>query len=260
MQIQSNVLRFLTVEKMIHAYASNTIPIYFGNDKILLDGFNPKSFINCHEYESLDDIVNRIIEIDKNDELFKEIVSEPIFLENVLPNYFNHNYILNFFEKIITNQNFYVDISTKKSIENSSNIKIESVYTFTDTEKKINKEERNQFNNLNELAVVSLFFNYPYDKMPLIYENTKKYIGEENFFIARFDGLPLDSSYYEKLYRYKLFYLLPYIKENILNKYKYMIFVDATDTNFYKNPTDIIEVFKSFNKSIVFCGEKPPVQ
>jgi len=109
---------------------------------------------------------------------------------------------------------------------------------------------------MKKLALVSLFFNYPDDRYPLIYENSLKYFDKEDVYVARFGGLPEDSSYYEKLYRYKLFYLLPYIKEHILNKYEYMLFVDATDTNFYKDPSDIIDTFKSFNKSIIFCGEK----
>jgi hypothetical protein len=88
---------------MIHAYASNTIPIYFGNDKVLEDGFNPKSFINCHDYDSIDDIVNVIIKIDKDDELYKQMIAEPIFVNNELPKYFNHEYVFNFIEKIINN-------------------------------------------------------------------------------------------------------------------------------------------------------------
>jgi len=103
-QIQSNVLRYLTVEKMIHAYAANTIPIYFGNDKVLEDGFNPKSFINCHDFNTVDEIVDEIIKIDKDDELFKQMISEPIFIKNELPYYFNHEYVFNFLEKIINNK------------------------------------------------------------------------------------------------------------------------------------------------------------
>jgi hypothetical protein len=104
MQIQSNVLRYLTVEKMIHAYAANTIPIYFGNDKVLEDGFNPKSFINCHDFNTVDEIVDEIIKIDKDDELFKQMISEPIFIKNELPDYFNHEYVFTFLEKIINNK------------------------------------------------------------------------------------------------------------------------------------------------------------
>ena len=255
MQIQSNVLRYLTVEKMIHAYAANTIPIYYGNDKVLLDGFNPKSFINCHDYNNIDEVVERIIEIDKNDNLFKEIVSEPIFLGNILPYYFNHDYILNFFEKVINlnNQSVKVNLESYDSNHENLEIKEESYEEIYKSESLVTIDNDT---NLKEVALVSLFFNYPHDNMPLIYNNALKYFDKEDIFIGRFEGLPEDSSYYEKLYRYKLYYLLPYIKDNIWKKYKYMIFVDATDTNFFRNPSDIVEVFKSFNKSIVFCGEK----
>lgn len=103
-QIQSNVLSYLTVEKMIHAYASNTIPIFFGNDKVLEDGFNPKSFINCHDYDTVDDIVDEIIRIDKDDDLFINMINESIFIDNKLPEYFNHKYIFNFLEQVINNK------------------------------------------------------------------------------------------------------------------------------------------------------------
>lgn len=109
---------------------------------------------------------------------------------------------------------------------------------------------------MKDVALVSLFFDYPDHSFPLIYNNSLKYFNEEDVYIARFTGLPEGSSYYEKLYRYKLFYFLPYVKEHILGKYKYMIFVDAKDTNFYRDPNSLIEEFLKFNKNIVFCGEK----
>jgi len=100
-QVQSNVLRHLTVEKLIHAYASNTIPIYFGNDRVLDDGFNPKSFINCHDFNSIEEVVEEIIKIDNDDNLYESMINEPIFVDNKLPDYFNEDYIFDFLEKII---------------------------------------------------------------------------------------------------------------------------------------------------------------
>jgi hypothetical protein len=35
-----------------------------------------------------------------------------------------------------------------------------------------------------------------------------------------------------------------------------MLFVDALDTNFYRDPYDIIDIFETFNSSIVFSAEK----
>jgi hypothetical protein len=102
-QVQSNIVRHLTVEKLIQAFAAQTIPIYYGNDLVLNDGFNPKSFINCHDFSSFDDVVEYVKEIDNNDKLFQTIVSEPIFINNQLPYYFDSSYVLNFLDKIINN-------------------------------------------------------------------------------------------------------------------------------------------------------------
>lgn len=100
-QIQSNVHRYLTVEKLIHGYAAETIPIYHGNDMVLEDGFNPNSFINIHDYQNTDEVVSKILELDQNDELFIKMIEEPIFIGNVLPDYFNPEYLLSFFDKVI---------------------------------------------------------------------------------------------------------------------------------------------------------------
>ena len=108
---------------------------------------------------------------------------------------------------------------------------------------------------ITDTALVSLFFNYPEDRYPMIYNNALKYFNAKDIHIGRFAGLSADSSYYEKLYRYKIFYLLNFLKEHIQNKYEYMIFVDATDTNFYKDPSTIVDTFLTFKKSIVFNGE-----
>jgi hypothetical protein len=63
-------------EKLVDAFASYAIPIYYGDPQIAKD-FNPKSFINCHEYASFDKVVERVREIDNNDELFMSIINEP---------------------------------------------------------------------------------------------------------------------------------------------------------------------------------------
>jgi hypothetical protein len=88
---------------MIHAFAAQTIPIFYGNDKILEDGFNPEAFINCHEYEDMAAVAERVKEIDNDDELFKHIISQPYFVNNTLPEYYNPEYILSFIEKVLTN-------------------------------------------------------------------------------------------------------------------------------------------------------------
>lgn len=110
---------------------------------------------------------------------------------------------------------------------------------------------------MHKFALVSLFFDYPENSMPLIYDTAKKYMDINDIYVARFNNLlPPDASYYEKLYTYKIKMLSEYLKEHILGKYEFMVFVDAKDTAFYKNPYTLIEDFLKFNKSIVFNAEK----
>ena len=59
-------------EKLMEAFAAGTIPIYYGDPRVVED-FNVKAFINCHDYDSLEDVVDRIIEIDNDDNLYLSI-------------------------------------------------------------------------------------------------------------------------------------------------------------------------------------------
>lgn len=71
-----------TTEKIVHAFSADTVPIYWGNPLIGRE-FNEKAFINCHKLgltENADDlifekIIERIKEIDQNDNLYYEMLS-----------------------------------------------------------------------------------------------------------------------------------------------------------------------------------------
>lgn len=101
MQIQTANLRYFTQEKMVHAFAAYTIPIFWGNDMILDDGFNPECFINCHDYSSMDEVVERVKDIDMDDALFKRIITAPYFVDNKLPYYYDEEYMLAFMDSVI---------------------------------------------------------------------------------------------------------------------------------------------------------------
>jgi hypothetical protein len=110
---------------------------------------------------------------------------------------------------------------------------------------------------MHNFALVTVFFEYPPEHLPRIYKRASEYMDTKDIYIARFsDSIPRDSSYYEKLYTYKIKKLLEYLKEHIIGKYEFMLFVDATDTNFYRNPNTLIDDFLKFNKSIVFNAEQ----
>lgn len=88
-----------TTEKLMHAYITNTIPIYWGNPEVTKD-FNTKSFINCHEFKTFEEVVERVKEIDQHDQLALQMLNEPPFSENVIPEDLKKEKLENFLRSI----------------------------------------------------------------------------------------------------------------------------------------------------------------
>lgn len=65
-----------TSEKIITSLQAHTVPIYWG-DPAVADLINPKAFINCNDYSSFDEVIERVKEIDSNDELWLDMVTQP---------------------------------------------------------------------------------------------------------------------------------------------------------------------------------------
>lgn len=65
-----------TTEKLISCLEAKTIPIYWG-DSTVSEEFNTKAFINCHDFNSWNEVLDRVKEIDNDPILFKSILMEP---------------------------------------------------------------------------------------------------------------------------------------------------------------------------------------
>ena len=63
-------------EKICDAFAAGTIPIYWG-DPTVAETFNPQAFINCHDYATMDEVIDRVKEIDADDVLFMQMMKTP---------------------------------------------------------------------------------------------------------------------------------------------------------------------------------------
>jgi hypothetical protein len=63
-----------TTEKLLNSIAADTVPIYWGNPKINLE-FNDKRFVNCHNFKDFDEVIKYIINIDKDDSKYLEIIN-----------------------------------------------------------------------------------------------------------------------------------------------------------------------------------------
>ena len=91
-------------EKICDVYKSNCIPIYWGNKEVLED-FNPKTFIYANDFSNFDELVEYIIKVDNDDELYTSYFKEPILSHKWL-NVFNDPnsiYFKNLSDKIIGN-------------------------------------------------------------------------------------------------------------------------------------------------------------
>jgi GR25 family glycosyltransferase involved in LPS biosynthesis/glycosyltransferase involved in cell wall biosynthesis len=65
-------------EKILDAYKSDCIPIYWGTDKIVMD-FNPNTFINCNDFENFDQVIEYIVKVDNDPVLYASYFQECIF-------------------------------------------------------------------------------------------------------------------------------------------------------------------------------------
>lgn len=90
-----------TTEKIVDAFLAHTVPIYFGNP-LITNEFNPASFINGHSYETIDELVKEVIDIDQDDVRYINMLMAPKFsdknslsrevdLENFLSNIFDQS-------------------------------------------------------------------------------------------------------------------------------------------------------------------------
>ncbi len=71
-------------EKFADAAASNAVPIYWG-DPDIGNLFNAKAFVNCHDFQTLEEAVERVKKIDQDDDLYRKMLSEPWFPNDIEP-------------------------------------------------------------------------------------------------------------------------------------------------------------------------------
>jgi hypothetical protein len=68
-------------EKTIESLIAGTVPLFYGDD-LIGDYLNKNAFIDYHDFNTDHDFVERIIEVDRDDILYKKIATQPI-LENL---------------------------------------------------------------------------------------------------------------------------------------------------------------------------------
>ncbi len=63
-------------EKLETSLRAHTVPIYWGSPTVS-EEFNEQAIINCHKYSSMGEVIERIRQIDEDDELWTNMVMQP---------------------------------------------------------------------------------------------------------------------------------------------------------------------------------------
>lgn len=87
-------------EKIIHSMFAMSIPIYWGSTTVEND-FNPDSFINCHNFSSDEEIIEKIKELNTNVEKYIKMLKQPWFRDGKIPNFVQPDNIISLLSKKI---------------------------------------------------------------------------------------------------------------------------------------------------------------
>lgn len=87
-------------EKIIQPMFTNTIPIYWGAPDVG-DDFNDKSFINYHNFDNDEEFIDYILKVDNDDELYYNMLNEPWFNNNEIPEFVKPKNVLSFITDVV---------------------------------------------------------------------------------------------------------------------------------------------------------------
>ncbi len=83
-------------EKLSDAFRSDTIPLYWG-DPLANKFFNADAFLHQDNFRDVDALVERVIELDQNDELYLKMLRQPAYVGGEMPSQFRRENVLKFF-------------------------------------------------------------------------------------------------------------------------------------------------------------------
>lgn len=98
--IDNGCMSGYTTEKITDAFMMGCIPIFLGNADVVRE-FNPKSFVNAHECRTLEEVVERVVAIDRSEALYRQMLAEPWFHDNRPNEVFNPAHLGAFLQRAI---------------------------------------------------------------------------------------------------------------------------------------------------------------
>ncbi len=90
-----------TTEKLFEAMQARSLPIYWGNPRVN-EEFNPQSFLNYFDFPSEEALIEKIIELDRDDAKYLAWLRQPYFNDHRPNECFSLDRLGDFFEKVFT--------------------------------------------------------------------------------------------------------------------------------------------------------------
>ena len=91
---ENTKLDYYFTEKLLNAYCGGTIPIYWGCPQIK-EFINEKAVLLLEENtpEAVNTLIDRIMELNNNEDLYAEMYNQPFFKNNEVPYTFTKHYL-----------------------------------------------------------------------------------------------------------------------------------------------------------------------
>jgi hypothetical protein len=90
-----------TTEKVTDPMIADSLPIYWGDPLVGRD-FDTRSFLSAHDSGSLDDLIDRVVAVDRDPALHRQLLARPWFPGNRVPRCGDTDAILDQFDRIFT--------------------------------------------------------------------------------------------------------------------------------------------------------------
>jgi len=100
---ENKQLHGYTTEKIVEAMWARCVPIYWGSPRVG-EEFNPRSFLCRHDFPDDESFIQRILEVDQDEDLYRSMLDEPFFHNNRPNEYYSEERLLEFFERILSDR------------------------------------------------------------------------------------------------------------------------------------------------------------
>jgi len=214
MAFENTIYKGYVTEKICDVFKSNCVPIYLGHPDVVKD-YNPKTFINANDFENFDELVDYIIKVDNDEELYKSFFKEQIITPlwfDILSNDPDKTFFKNLADKIIG--------KTENNNNNkNTNLQIYNIWH--------NKLFDNCYEKLDEYSLEKLTMYDVNIKYSKIYNKDKKYNILKEYELTNYESLYQDTNYCQTSCFYHVYTNKLYEKSDYIGFIQYDMILES---------------------------------